>query len=524
MALFLPQRWRTQPTGSVGIDPNGALGSGLLFASSDVWGVGVGRAPTLPTGWSAGRLSSPIGTGFSFTGTSTQYARFNTHISVAAADPVTVEAWVIGSAYPSLSSIASLSASSAGDGTVAGFAGELRGMLAFTGTAPCDIYAWGGSQDYDSNIPFVANTPQHIVVTKAPGTGAVLWSVYRNGFLVASGNSSNGSAWVASGPYFYVGARHPSGAAPITGVISKTGFWNRTLSAAEVAALYQNPWQVFRPQTARIYSFPSGAGNNYTLTGAVTHTLTPAGTFSINRQHSIAGAVTLTLTPSATLAINRAYTLAGAVTHTLTPSAAFDIDRAYSLSGAVTLTLSPAATMAYTAAGSASITGDVTYTLTPAATFAINRAYTLTGAVTHSLSVAAAMQYTAQQAIEFVGAVTYTMTPQAVMVGPTAVVTTPVGGGIGHRRKKRKLVVNGRVYTVDEGEEAALLAKLRDDAKLLAALAEEQGEPEIAQEARKRVVRLVKRLDKVDSRAERITRLRTEDEQILSLFIDLLAA
>lgn len=122
------------------------------------------------------------------------------------------------------------------------------------------------------------------------------------------------------------------------------------------------------------------ASNNYTLTGAVTHTLTPAATFSINRQHSIAGAVTLTLTPSATL----------------------DIDRAYTLSGAVTLSLTPAASMAYTATGSTSITGAVTYTLTPVATFEINRAYTLTGAVTHTLSVAAAMQYTAQQAIEFV--------------------------------------------------------------------------------------------------------------------------
>jgi len=154
-------------------------------------------------------------------------------------------------------------------------------------------------------------------------------------------------------------------------------------------------------------SVAAGGAANYTLTGAVTHTLTPAATFSINRQHSIAGAVSFTLTPSATLAINRAYTLTGAVTLSLTPSAS----------------------MAYTAAGTASITGDVTYTLTPAATFAINRAYTLTGAVTHTLSVAASMQYTAQQAIEFVGAVTYTLTPQAVMAGPgVEAVTSPTAG------------------------------------------------------------------------------------------------
>lgn len=180
------------------------------------------------------------------------------------------------------------------------------------------------------------------------------------------------------------------------------GMWRRALTLGEIQALTVNPWQIFRPYTARIYSFPSGAGNNYTLTGAVTHTLTPAATFSINRAYSLAGAVSYTLTPSATLAINRAYSLTGAASFTLTPSAAFDIDRAYALSGAVTPSLSPAATMTYTAAGSAAITGAVTYTLTPSAAFAINRAYTLTGAVTHTLSVAAAMQYTAQQAIEFV--------------------------------------------------------------------------------------------------------------------------
>jgi len=244
------------------------------------------------------------------------------------------------------------------------------------------------------------------------------------------------------------------------------------------------------------------AGSNYTLTGAVTHTLTPAATFSINRQYSIAGAVSFTLTPSATLAINRAYTLTGAVTHTLTPSAS----------------------MAYTAAGTAAITGDVTYTLTPAATFAINRAYTLTGSVSHTLSVAATMQYTAQQAIEFVGTVTYTLTPQAVMVGPGADASAPpaLAGGVGHgrKRRKRRVMVDGYVYLVDEAEERALLARLAQEKAQEAQLLEALGDPQTAAEVRRKAFRIARRADMADP----YERIRNDDEEILGRFIGLLAA
>lgn len=35
--------------------------------------------------------------------------------------------------------------------------------------------------------------------------------------------------------------------------------WRRALSPAEVEQIGRNPWQIFAPRTARIYSFPSGA-------------------------------------------------------------------------------------------------------------------------------------------------------------------------------------------------------------------------------------------------------------------------
>jgi len=263
--ILLPRRHWPQPQGPVGIDSGSELSAGLLFASAGCWGSEQGTGPRPPNGFVGDRAASPIGTGFGFTGTNTQYARFDTRISVAAADPVTVEAWVIGSAFPSLSAIMALSSSSATNGTIAGVSGSLRGALAYTGTAPCDVYAWGGSQDYDTNAPFVVDTPQHIVAAKAAGTGAVTWTVYRNGRLLASGNSTNAAAWQVSGPHWYVGGRHPSGTAPITGVIVKTAFYNRVLTPAEVQALQENPWQVFEPRTARIYSFPSGASSGTTV-------------------------------------------------------------------------------------------------------------------------------------------------------------------------------------------------------------------------------------------------------------------
>jgi hypothetical protein len=55
-------------------------------------------------------------------------------------------------------------------------------------------------------------------------------------------------------------------------------------------------------------------------------------------------------------------------------------------------------------------------------------------------------------------------------------------------------------------------------------MAEALGDEALASEIKRKVVRLAKRVEKVDERAEKLRLLRNEDEQILSLFIDLLAA
>jgi hypothetical protein len=117
-----------------------------------------------------------------------------------------------------------------------------------------------------------------------------------------------------------------------------------------------------------------------------------------------------------------------------------------------------------------------------------------------------------------------TLTEYRATIGDGAITpaVTPAGGG--RSKKRRRVMVNGRLYNVTNDELQALLAKLKDDAATQAAMAEALGDEALASEIKRKVVRLAKRVEKVDERAEKLRRLRDEDEQILGLFIDLLAA
>ena len=117
-----------------------------------------------------------------------------------------------------------------------------------------------------------------------------------------------------------------------------------------------------------------------------------------------------------------------------------------------------------------------------------------------------------------------TLTEYRATIGDGAITpaVTPAGGG--RSKKRRRVMVNGRLYNVTNDELQALLAKLKDDAATQAAVAEALGDEALASEIKRKVIRLAKRVEKVDERAEKLRLLRNEDEQILSLFIDLLAA
>lgn len=87
------------------------------------------------------------------------------------------------------------------------------------------------------------------------------------------------------------------------GHINRVAAWSRALSWAEVAALYENPWQLFRPLNRSIYFLPAESG-----VGSTAYSLTAAhGSYSLSGQ-----AVTLTPTFHRSLALAEgSYTLSG---------------------------------------------------------------------------------------------------------------------------------------------------------------------------------------------------------------------
>jgi len=74
------------------------------------------------------------------------------------------------------------------------------------------------------------------------------------------------------------------------------GVWRRALSLGEIQSLTSNPWQIFRPYTARIYSFPSAGGSIESGAGSSAGTSTAAavGASTAAGAGSAAGAGTAT--------------------------------------------------------------------------------------------------------------------------------------------------------------------------------------------------------------------------------------
>lgn len=102
-----------------------------------------------------------------------------------------------------------------------------------------------------------------------------------------------------------------------------------------------------------------------------------------------------------------------------------------------------------------------------------------------------------------------------------AATPTVTGGGVGHRkRRKKRVMVDGYVYVVDPEQERALLARLAQEkaqeAQLLAAL----GDTETAAEVRRKAFRIAKRADMADP----YEGIRQDDDEILSRVLPLLAA
>jgi hypothetical protein len=81
---------------------------------------------------------------------------------------------------------------------------------------------------------------------------------YINGVL-GSGISANGTGALTSAvSRLVIGTNNSLGATGSPTGCAIAGAYDRELTAEEHLALWENPWQLIRPRTARIYSFPSG--------------------------------------------------------------------------------------------------------------------------------------------------------------------------------------------------------------------------------------------------------------------------
>lgn len=442
--IILPNRWRRQPTGTVDVSPEFAP----YLSSVKSW-----RVPTAPEGFfqagytKAGTINPaghPQGLGVKGDGSSGYYNRDISYVPAAGL-------WCMAVAV------------SPAANTTAKFAYGV-GANAATGAFFGIVFGGNSSSAIQGNIRVQNNSLFQYMLGPTPAAG----DLYASVFVVPTGTAADTYLYVNGTKYSGGAGDNISFASPSTYVYETAGALRRntvgsyfaenvlltargtSIDEAAARELSVNPWQIFRPQTARIYSFPSGGAG-------VTGTASPTNAADTSTAAGTVGTV-----------------------GSGTPTNAADTSTAAGTVGTVGTAAATNGADTATAAGTVGHVGSGTPT---------NEADTASGSGTAGTAVPA---------------------------------VTPAGGG--RSKKRRRVMVNGRLYNVTNDELQALLAKLKDDAATQAAVAEALGDEELASEIKRKVVRLAKRVEKVDERAEKLRLLRNEDEQILSLFIVLLAA
>jgi hypothetical protein len=338
-------------------------------------------------------------------------------------------------------------------------------------------------------------------------------------FAFCNGVEMANTAYTNTGGGWFGGWINIWGAMPTFGVVYPCLLgWRTTarMSRETLRELTVNPWQIFRPQTARIYSFPSGS-TGVTGTASPTNaadTSTAAGTVG-----TVGSGTPTNAADTASASGTVATTGAGAPTNAADTAAGVG---ARGHAGTGTQANADDTADASGTVGAGSITG----TGSPTNAADTGTAAGTVGTVGTAAATNGADTATAAGTVGHVGAGTPTNEADTASGSGTAgtVVPAVTSAGGGRSKKRRRVMVNGRLYNVTNDELQALLAKLKDDAATQAAVAEALGDDELASEIKRKVVRLAKRVEKVDERAEKLRLLRNEDEQILSLFIDLLAA
>jgi hypothetical protein len=175
-------------------------------------------------------------------------------------------------------------------------------------------------------------------------------------------------------------------------IVEMIAAWNRVLSAGEIAALSENPWQLFRPRRPTLYSLPSASTtvNSYVASGgavlsgaaarARTKTATVSGGLAASGAAARARTKAFATTGGAQLAGSAAASFTGATIRTYVGTggvvsggaAARVRTRAFASAGGAVLAGSAASTFtgatirAYTASGGAAVGGGALFVRTRA--------------------------------------------------------------------------------------------------------------------------------------------------------------
>ncbi|MCR4301544.1 MAG: hypothetical protein NUV51_08025 [Sulfuricaulis sp.] len=304
-AIFLPRRWRNQPQGAVEVDTSGSLARGLCTAllptSSGLYETARG-AVRFPTGANLGISTGADGLAARRISATTQYwdlepSGNNPTTGPFCAPTDRLSLLVLFDRFGNVSGnspiFGNLSASQAPY--------EAWGLVDAGGTGTASFrYSRPGNVARDASGA-IAGTGRKMVIASR---GATDW-IRVNGSVVYSGATTTGPI-----NYFYAGETFPRGAAfgnyyKYTGASRAANIagylaclWDRELSADESLALEENPWQIFRAPSHRLYfSVGAGAPTAYTLDAEdAAFTLTGAdATLQASRlMNAAAGSLTIT--------------------------------------------------------------------------------------------------------------------------------------------------------------------------------------------------------------------------------------
>lgn len=259
MAIFLPRNWRQQPTHPVELDYSHPLAQGCVFASlgGQQYDAAMGR----PMSWGGTAIyrSAQLGPGPSFTGANAQI--FPRDALMEPSDAITMIAHAQRTGTSGLGRILHKHNASIGFWLSSYFLlqgvdnpNQTNALITISGTAR-------ETGNYNSSAAELER-PFSQVATWASG-GPI--RQYVNGILRTTGTSYTGTISYDSSSLYLGNSASLSSGYAFAGVVNGALVYNRALSAAEAAelSLYTgNPWQLFRPRTARIYSFPSAGGGS----------------------------------------------------------------------------------------------------------------------------------------------------------------------------------------------------------------------------------------------------------------------